>query len=127
MATGNHSSPTDRLRDAPSLTVAPRPNRKLRWALVGGGLLALLVAVFWPSIRGYGVTGASYGARVACSCRFAGGRTLSDCRKDFEPGMGLMTLGEDADARSVTARAGLLFSQTATYREGWGCVLEPWK
>jgi hypothetical protein len=29
-------------------------------------------------------------------------------------------------ARSVTARFPLLASQTATYREGWGCVLEKW-
>jgi hypothetical protein len=122
MATGNHSSPT-----APSLTIAPRRSWRLRAALLAGVLLLALLVTFWSSIRGYATTGASYGARVACSCRFAGGRELSDCRKDFEPGMELVTLSEDTETKSVTARFALVFSQTATYREGSGCVLEPWK
>jgi hypothetical protein len=92
----------------------------------------LLVAVgllvwFWQPLNSYAVTGASYGARVACSCRFVGGRSLSDCRNDFEPGMALIRLSEDEEARSVTARFPLLASQTATYRKGEGCVLEPWQ
>lgn len=82
--------------------------------------------MMWPALRNYALTGTSYGARVACSCRFAGGRSISDCRKDFEPGMALVSLSENADAKSVTARYAMMFGQTATYREGWGCVLEPW-
>lgn len=121
MATGNHCSPT-----APSLTIAPRRSWRLRVALVVAGFGLIALAVFWSSIRGYAVTGASYGARVACSCRFVGGRDLSDCRKDFEPGMALVTLSEDTKAKSVTARFALLFRQTATYRDGPGCVLQPW-
>lgn len=122
MATGNHSSPT-----APSLTIAPRRNRRLRWVLAGLGLMAVLFAVFLSPIRSYAMTGASYGARVACSCRFAGGRDLSDCAGDFETGMELVSLSEDVKARSVTARFALVVSDTATYREGWGCVLDSWK
>lgn len=122
MATGNHSSPT-----APSLTVAPRRDWRFRAALIVVVLVAALLTAFWGTINGYARTGSSYGARVACSCRFAGGRPLSDCRKDFEPGMGLVTLSEDAEAKSVTARFALMFAETATYREGSGCVLEPWK
>jgi hypothetical protein len=90
-------------------------------------LIAGAVAWFWGTINGYAQTGAAYGARVACSCRYAGGRTLGDCTKDFEPGMSLISLSEDAAAHSVTARFPLLARQTATYREGWGCQLEPWK
>lgn len=89
-------------------------------------LVAVVLVWFWPAIMGYARTGASYGARVACSCRFEGGRGLEDCRKDFEPGMGMVTLSEDSQARTVTARFLLLAKQTATYREGWGCQLEPW-
>ena len=122
MATGNNSSPT-----APSLTIAPRRSRRLRWALAGLGLIAVLFAVFLSPIRSYAMTGASYGARVACSCRFAGGRDLSDCTGDFEPGMQLVSVSEDVKARSVTARFALIVSDTATYREGWGCVLDSWK
>ncbi|GEO00208.1 hypothetical protein NSE01_20400 [Novosphingobium sediminis] len=98
----------------------------MRWGLV---LIAVLIgagAFAWPQLQGYALTGTAYGARVACSCRFVGGRPLGDCRKDFEPGMDLITLSEDTAAHSVTARFPLIASQTATYREGWGCVLEPW-
>lgn len=91
-------------------------------AVVGVAVLAF----YWQTLMGYAQTGASYGARVACSCRFVGGRDLGDCRKDFEPGMELIMLSEDSQARSVTARFPLLARQTATYREGWGCVLERW-
>lgn len=86
-----------------------------------------MLAWFWQPLNSYAVTGASYGARVACSCRFVGGRELSDCRKDFEPRMELIMLSENEEARSVTARFPLLSSQTATYRKGEGCVLEPWE
>lgn len=91
-------------------------------ALIAAGVMAY----YAPSIRSQAITAASYGARVACSCRFVGGRPLEDCRKDFMPGMGLVTLSEDSSARSVTARFPLLARQTATYREGWGCVSEAW-
>ena len=40
--------------------------------------------------------------------------------------MELISLSEDAEAKSVTASFPLLESQTATYREGYGCVLESW-
>ncbi|WP_068073403.1 hypothetical protein [Novosphingobium lentum] len=90
-------------------------------------VVGALLAFFWRPLNGYAQTGASYGARVACSCRFVGGRSLGDCKKDFEPGMGMVTLSEDVPAKSVTARFPLLAKQTATYREGWGCVLEDWK
>lgn len=104
------------------------PRRRVRRVLfwLGVGLLAAL-AWFWKPLNGYAVTGASYGARVACSCRYLGGRSLSDCRKDFEPGMELIMLSEDADAKNVTARFPLLASQTATFREGEGCRLEAWQ
>ncbi|MFT4025281.1 MAG: hypothetical protein QM676_00545 [Novosphingobium sp.] len=112
-------------------TAKPPPprqrSRRLRKTVAILGILALaLLAVFWSSLRSYAVAGASVGARVACSCRYVGGRELSDCRKDFEPGMGMVALSEDAEARSVTARVPLLSSETATFREGEGCTLERW-
>lgn len=104
------------------------PRRYLRKAIFGLLVLAAgALAWFWKPLNSYAVTGASYGARVACSCRFVGGRELSDCKNDFEPGMELIMLSEDDEARSVTARFPLLSSQTATYREGAGCVPEPWE
>ena len=87
---------------------------------------AILLAWFWKPLNGYAEAGASYGAKVTCACRYIGGRSLEDCRKDFVPGMALVTLSEDAKARTVTARFPLLSSQTAQYREGEGCLLPPW-
>ena len=103
------------------------PQRRSRVWLLAALALAALAALFWQPVAGYAVTGASYGARVACSCRYLGGRSLADCKKDFEPGMELVTLSEDAQAKSVTARFALVHAQTATYREGEGCVLEKWE
>jgi hypothetical protein len=102
----------------------PRSRRRLVWLLAGLALVALLLAFFWAPLTGYAGVGSAYAARVACSCRYAGGRSLEDCEKDFEPGMEMVSLSEDAAAKSVTARFPLLASETATYREGWGCLLE---
>jgi hypothetical protein len=81
----------------------------------------------WPQLHMFARTAASYGARVGCSCRYVGGRGLADCRKDFEPGMGLVWLSEDAAAHRITARYAIFASQTATWRPGPGCLLEPWQ
>lgn len=90
--------------------------------------MAAVVAVwaYRATLKGYAEAGTSFGARIACSCRYVGGRELGDCKKDFEPGMSAVFLSEDADAKSVTAYIPLVESQTATYREGYGCVLEKW-
>lgn len=93
-------------------------------------LVVLAAALGWyyrQPIAGYTAIGAAYGARTACSCRYVAGRNLDDCEKDFEPGMELVFLSDDEEERSVTARVPLLSSATARYREGFGCVLDPWK
>lgn len=102
-----------------------RPRRQ-RLVWIGAILLAVVPFVFWSTIRSYAVAGASVGARVACSCRYVAGRDLSECRGDFEPGMGMIVLTEDDTAKSVTARFPLLSRETATFREGEGCTLEKW-
>ncbi|MFM5916183.1 MAG: hypothetical protein ACKOOL_01480 [Novosphingobium sp.] len=109
----------------PATDTRSRLRRRVLW--FGLALIVLLIAWFWSPLRAYTRTSTSYGARVACSCRFIGGRELSDCRKDFEPGMELVMLSEDDAAKSVTARYPLVASQTATYRPDFGCQLEPWQ
>ena len=105
----------------------PRTPRRFRRTAVFAGVIALgLLGFFWKPLNGYASTGAAYGARVACSCHYLGGRSLTDCRKDFESGMELVMLSADEDTKSVTARFPLLSRQTATFREGEGCRLEPW-
>lgn len=113
MATANPASPLRR-----------RP--LLRALLVLGVLAGAALAWFWKPLNGYAITGAAVGARVACSCHYLGGRGLSDCKKDFEPGMELIMLSADEEAKSVTARFPLLAKQTATYYPGQGCRLEAW-
>lgn len=95
-------------------------------------LLAAVVlagAIGWfyrQPIAGYTATGAAFGARTACACRYVAGRSIGDCKKDFEPGMELVFLSDDVEEKSVTAYVPLLASDTARYREGYGCVLDPW-
>jgi hypothetical protein len=108
-------------------TLSPPRSLRRRALLLGLAMVAGLIAWFWGPLNGYAEAGASYGARVACSCRFVGGRGLDDCRKDFEPGMELIMLSEDSQARSVTATFPLLASQTARLKDGEGCRLDPWQ
>ncbi|WP_229658568.1 hypothetical protein [Tsuneonella deserti] len=105
-----------------------RRNNGNRLLWLGGVTVALLAlwAAFGSAALGYARAGSAYGARVACSCRFVAGRSLDDCAKDKVPGMELVSLSEDAEAKSVTARMLILASDTATYREGYGCVLDRW-
>lgn len=97
------------------------------WLVV---LVLVVAATAWwfrAPIAGYSGVSTAYAARVACSCRFVGGRDLDDCGKDKLAGMELVTLSEDVETKSVTARFPLISSTTATYREGYGCVLEEWE
>ena len=119
MATAKHPDQGDR---------PGQPTRSRRvWVIVAFIALAALLGAFWRPLTGFARVGAAYGAHVGCSCRYADGRTLNDCAKDFEPGMELVSLSEDPKARSVTARFPLFGGTTATYHEGWGCVLEPYR
>ena len=106
------------------------PGKRRFWprALVAVLLLGGALAWFYREpIAGYAETGAAFGARTACSCRYVAGRDIKSCRKDFEPGMEMVFLSDDPASKSVTARVPLLSSETARYREGFGCVLEPWQ
>ena len=107
-------------------STAPRRRIWPRAVLAAAVLIGALAWFYRAPIDGYTTTAAAFGARTACACRYVAGRSLEDCEKDFEPGMELVFLSEDEDARSVTARVPLLASDTARYRDGFGCVLEPW-
>lgn len=109
---------------------APARRLGLRIALgvLGLAMLAALGLGLWkgPRLAKDALTGASFGARVACSCHFVEGRPLDQCRSDFEPGMSMVMLSADESAKSVTARVALIASQTATFRPGEGCVMDKW-
>jgi len=89
-------------------------------ALIAAGLF------YRTTIAGYSRTGAAFGARTACACRYVAGRSLKDCKKDFEPKMEAVFLRDDPDSKTVTGYVPLISSESATYRRGYGCVLEPW-
>jgi len=103
------------------------PLTKWRIALYVGMLfLLILIAVLsynYAFLRGQLNVGTAYGARVACSCHYLGGRDIEDCQKDFEPGMEVIGLTVDEERKRVTASALLIESATAEFREGWGCVM----
>lgn len=114
-------------------TAKKRPRRRLSkrtlLALGAAALAAVIAFAYREPISGYSAVGAAYGARIGCTCHFVDGRPMSECRDamDMEDGPGLLFLSEDDESRSVTARVPLLAHETAHYRKGWGCVLEPWK
>src|SRR5690349_25107590 len=114
------------MEDSRLATAKTRKTNRVLW--IAGALVALLAlwAAFGSAALGYARAGTAYGARVACSCRYVAGRSLEDCTKDKLAGMELVTLSDDDEAKSVTARMLILASDTATYRKGYGCVLQPW-
>ncbi|MBE5073918.1 hypothetical protein IM511_06335 [Erythrobacteraceae bacterium E2-1 Yellow Sea] len=107
-------------------TTGPRSRRGKWLALI---VLVLVAGVAWayraPAF-GFAHAATSYSARVVCSCRFVAGRDMKSCATDKLAGTELVTLVDDEEAKSVTARFPLLSSDTAQYRPGYGCVLESW-
>ena len=100
--------------------------RPFPWVSAFVLVVAVGALVWWfygETARGYAMAGTGYGAKNACSCRYISGREIGSCEGDFVPGMGMVFLSEDADEKSVTAYVPLIASQTARYRDGYGCVL----
>lgn len=119
------------LHDGSRESAVPARGFRLRIVLVLLGLAGItaLGLGLWkgPRLAKDALTGAAFGARIACSCRFVEGRPLDQCKSDFEPGMSMVMLSADEGAKSVTARVPLIAAQTATFRPGEGCVLEKWE
>ena len=94
-------------------------------------LIAALLVAGWlyarSSFGGTAQAGTAYGAHVACSCRYIAGRSMEDCEKDRLEGMELVRFSDDPAASAVTASVPTLASATARYREGYGCLLDPYE
>lgn len=104
--------------------------RRRKWPSIALAAVVLVIAagvLYREPIAGYAHAGAAYGARTACACRYVTGRALGDCKKDFEPGMWPVFVSDAADEKRTTAYVPLLASETARYRTGYGCLLDPWK
>ena len=102
-----------------------------RWWLWLAVLVAALLGAAWLAYGGglakTGAAGTAYGARVACSCRFVAGRDMDDCAKDKIDGMEMISFSANETTKSVTASIPFIASDTATYREGYGCMLKKWE
>ncbi len=85
-------------------------------------LLLLWLVINFGDIRAQARLGASYGAHVACSCRYVQGRDLQSCKTDFEPGMEMVSLADDPANKRVTASVPLLAKAVAERRSEFGCV-----
>ena len=106
-----------------------RRPRFRRWWVWGPMLLLCLVAGAWLGLK-YSSTGkraevaTGYVAHVVCSCRFVGDRDMASCKTDFEPGMDIVKVEEDADRRRITASVPYLAKRTATFDPEYGCTLD---
>lgn len=104
--------------------------RPSAFSLVFRAIAVLVVAgfagayFFGAPIAGYGDAGSAYAAKATCSCRYVAERGMASCESDLPSNMWAIWLSDDEAERSVTARVPLVASDTATWREGYGCVLE---
>jgi hypothetical protein len=89
--------------------------------LIAGATLWWVIATRRPQLE----LGVGYAARVACGCRYIGNRTLSDCRKDFEPGMDAIALSENRATRTITASVPLIASRSVSYDPILACQPVP--
>ena len=95
----------------------------LPWALIALVLLAVLLVWKFPSFKAQAELGSAYAARIGCSCRYVQGRSLESCQSDFEPGMEMVSVSEDPEAKTITGRVPLLASRSARYAGTSGCLL----
>lgn len=107
-----------------------RPKPRTPWFKMLAFIAIVVGGLYWyfrEPITGYAQVSTGYAAKTACSCRHVGGRDLGQCKDDLLPSMALLWMSEDEGEKSVTASVPLLESTTATWREGYGCVLDSWE
>jgi hypothetical protein len=97
--------------------------QKIKYAAVAVlALILIWLAFSFADIKAQAKLGASYASHIACSCRYIEGRPLDACYKDFEPGMGMVSLSDDPANKRVTASVPLLASAAAERRGDFGCL-----
>ncbi|APG63272.1 hypothetical protein LPB140_11300 [Sphingorhabdus lutea] len=110
------------MNQASNSSTAPSRKFKKRHAIYI--LLAIIAAAIffaYPGLKAQSQLGASYGAHIACSCRYVSGRDVNSCKGDFEDGMEMVSISDDPENKRVTASVPLLAKSVAQYRKGWGC------
>jgi hypothetical protein len=97
--------------------------RKILYGIyIALGLMLLWLLFNFANIKGQAKLGVSYAAHIACSCRYIEGRPLDACYKDFEPGMGMVSLTDDPEHKRVKASVPILASAFAERRGDFGCL-----
>jgi hypothetical protein len=98
----------------------------IRRIVIGIVALVLAAGVYfgWRTSVEAGV-GAAAMAKVACSCVFVDGRSLASCRADDPPGFESIPVTIDETAKTATGTLFGIIKRRATYRESYGCTLEP--
>jgi hypothetical protein len=97
--------------------------QKVKYGVIAALALLLLWLVFsLADIKAQAKLGVSYASHIACSCRYIEGRPLDACYKDFEPGMGMVSLTDNPEKKRVTASVPLLASAVAERRGEFGCL-----
>lgn len=107
-------------QEPPGAQKLARPRRVWAWLL----LLALGAAgvYHYPSFKAQAEAGSAYAARIGCSCRYVQGRDLDSCKRDFEPGMEIVSVADDSATKTVTGSVPLLASRSARFEGASGCV-----
>lgn len=99
----------------------------LRLVLYGISVL-LILALAWlaynyQSLKGQANVATAYGSHIACSCRYIAGREMDNCKRDFEPGMEMLSVVDDPTRKRVTASIPFLAQATAERRGTYGCIV----
>jgi hypothetical protein len=118
MATATSSQPKGK---APKMSLSL--GQKIKYGAIA--LLALLLLWFafsFSDLKAQAKLGVSYASHIACSCRYIEGRPLDACTKDFEPGMGMVSLADNPETKRVTASVPFLANAVAERRGEFGCV-----
>lgn len=98
---------------------------------IGAGAI-LLAAVIAGGIWGYGKAapyariGGAYIAKQYCSCLFVTGRSEASCTAEFQPDISRFSVSVDRSglpARAKVTTRLALFSDEATYADGYGCTV----
>jgi len=117
---------------APGGHATRQPSRWLRNSVILGLLAVLaLLGWTWNDLSKRALVGSAYAARIGCVCRFVSERSLKSCEGDLAIAPigrveSMVSLSEDAKARTVSAGIPLLASQTAKFDPEHGCQLSPW-
>lgn len=103
--------------------------KRLNWPVVALVLAAVLTGFVWwhwATWQRRADIAAGFGARVVCGCRYVEGRPMGSCRTDLAglPGMVLVHLSDDGDARRVDAAVPFLARRSSHMVDGYGCMMD---